>query len=421
MKQIRTFDDVNETLAKYIPASRNITGKDITLVRMEPLMAQLGNPERKLKIIHVAGTSGKTSTCYYLAVLLQTANKKVGLTVSPHVVSINERVQVNLEPLCEKDFCAALEEFLKLIKNVRPEPTYFELLIAFVYWYFAKIGVDYAVVETGLGGLHDSTNVATQPDKVCVITDIGFDHMHVLGNKLTDIAKQKAGIMHHGNHVFTYKKSEAINDVFKQYAKEHSAILNVLSEFEEVKGQANNLALNSLPLFQQRNWLLANRVYDCVAKRDGLPVPVASQLNLTMAVQVPGRMDVRKFGDKTIILDGAHNEQKMQAFVASFQKLYPNTKAAILLGLKEGKEYEMVLPLLKPICSKLIVTAFATTQDLPIKSINPEFLAKAAEKHGFEEVVTERDYIKAYDLLLATESNIQIVTGSFYLIGNLLP
>lgn len=417
---LNNFQDVESALAKYIPASRHITGKDITLVRMKPLMAHLGNPERKLKIIHVAGTSGKTSTCYYLASLLQATNKKVGLTVSPHVSCINERIQINLEPLSEKDFCTALEEFLELIKNVTPEPTYFELLIAFVYWYFAKAGVDYAVMETGLGGLHDATNLATQADKVCVITDIGFDHMHVLGKKLTSIAKQKAGIMHPGNQVFMYEQSREINDVFKQRAQEQSATLNMLSELEENKEQASNSALNSLPLFQQRNWLLANHVYEYVANRDGLPALASNQQNLTMAVQVPGRMDVRSVEGKILILDGAHNEQKMRAFVSSFQKLYPGKKAAILLGLKEGKEYESVLPLLKPICIQLVVTSFATTQDLPIKAIKPSILAEAAQRLKFSNVVVEPNAQKALDLLMNSTADSVVVTGSFYLLGNLM-
>lgn len=417
---LHTFQDVEDALAKYIPATRLITGKDITLVRMKPLMQKLGHPERKLKIIHVAGTSGKTSTCYYLSALLQAAGKNVGLTVSPHVVTINERLQINLQPLPEKEFSAELEEFLKLINNVEPEPTYFELLIAFVYWYFAKIKVDYAVMETGLGGLHDATNLASQPDKVCVITDIGFDHMHVLGNKLSQIATQKAGIMHRGNQVFTYGQSDEVDDVFKNYALEQGATLNMLSELKIRKAFEDSEVFKTLPNFQQRNWLLANQVFKYVGQRDTLPALSETKLNDTMRVQVPGRMDVRTVNGKTVILDGAHNEQKMQAFVASFQKLYPGKKAAILLGLKEGKEYESVLPLLKPICSQLVVTSFATTQDLPIRAIKPSILAEAAQKLKFSNVVVEPNTQKALDLLMNSKADTVVVTGSFYLLGNLM-
>lgn len=417
---LKTFKDVEDALAKYIPATRFITGKDITLVRMKPLMQKLGNPERKLKIIHVAGTSGKTSTCYYLAALLQATAKKVGLTVSPHVTFINERLQVNLEPLPEKLFSSELEEFLELIKDVEPEPTYFELLIAFVYWYFAKIKVDYAVMETGLGGLHDATNLATQLDKVCVITDIGFDHMHVLGSTLQEIATQKAGIIHRGNQVFMYGQSTEVNEIFQKYAAEQGATLNVLSEIKIKIDFEQKEVFKTLPGFQRRNWLLANQVLNYVSRRDSLTALTEEELSATMKVNVPGRMDAHIIKGKTVILDGAHNEQKMRAFVSSFQKLYPGKKAAILLGLKEGKEYESVLPLLKPICIQLVVTSFATTQDLPIKAIKPSILAEAAQRLKFSNVAVEPNAQKALDLLINSTADTVVVTGSFYLLGNLM-
>jgi dihydrofolate synthase / folylpolyglutamate synthase len=142
---IENLNQAERILAGYIPLVKKITGKDITLERMKPLMQALGNPQNNLKIIHIAGTSGKTSTAYYLANLLKIAGKKVGLTVSPHLDSITERVQIDLEPLGETEFCQAFGEFIDIIKPVEPEPTYFELLMAFAYWYFAKTGVDYVL------------------------------------------------------------------------------------------------------------------------------------------------------------------------------------------------------------------------------------------------------------------------------------
>lgn len=408
-------------LAAYVPQVRELLGKDLTLARMEPLLARLGNPERGLKIIHVAGTSGKTSTAYYIASLLKVAGKRVGLTVSPHLDSVRERVQIDLEPLPEAVFCQALGEFLDLIAEVEPKPTYFELLIAFVYWYFAKIGVDYAVIETGLGGSFDATNVAGNSSKICVITDIGLDHTHVLGDTLTEIAGQKAGIIHNGNQVFMHQQSPAVMGVFEKVTKERNAILNVLSDFENLSRGLFVPEFAKLPQYQQRNWLLAKASYDYIAEQNSLPSLNTVQLAQGMAIQVPGRMEVRALAGKTIVMDGAHNEQKMEAFVNSFKALYPGKKANVLLALKEGKEYKTVLPLIRPICNRLIVTSFKTAQDLPIISINPKVLAAAAKKLGFGIVQTEPDYVKAFQLLLESPKNITIITGSFYLLSSLRP
>lgn len=419
--KICNLEEANKLLASYVPLARELLGKDLTLARMKPLLNELGNPQNQLKIIHVAGTSGKTSTAYYIASLLKTAGKKVGLTVSPHLDSVTERVQINLEPLPEAVFCRALEEFLDLIAGVEPRPTYFELLIAFVYWHFAKSKVDYAVIEAGLGGSFDATNVAGKSDKICVITDIGLDHTSVLGKTITEIAGQKAGIIHTGNQVFMHQQSPAVMEVFTGTTKAQIAILNVLSNYENPSRGAAALEFAKLPQYQQHNWTLAKAAYDYIAERDSLPLLNTGQLARGMAIQVPGRMEVRTVAGKTIIMDGAHNQQKTEAFADSFKALYPGQKANILLALKEGKEYKSVLPLLRPICNRLIVTSFKTAQDLPIISINPQLLASAAEGFGFSDIQLEPDYKKAYELLLATPGNPAIITGSFYLLSSLRP
>lgn len=421
METISNIQQANERLAAYVPQVKELLGKDVTLERMTPLMELLGNPQDELKIIHVAGTSGKTSTSYYIASLLHASGKKVGLTVSPHLDSVTERVQINLNPLSEIEFCKALSEFLELIKPANPIPTYFELLIAFVYWYFAKANVDYAVMETGLGGLHDATNVAGNADKVCVITDIGFDHMHVLGDKLHEIAAQKAGIIKPKNHVLMYKQDDEVNKVFEQVSTKNKAKLTVIDELAERTNMMIPEDLNSLPLYQQRNWLLSYKVWEFIEQRDGLSAPRWDRILETLHQKVPGRMDTLIIGNKTVIMDGAHNEQKIHAFVDSFKKLYPHKKSAILLALKEGKEYESVLPLLLPICSSMIITSFDALQDLPISSIKPEELATAASKAGYKNVVTESDPIKAYEKLSEMPDEILLIIGSFYLLSCIRP
>ena len=281
--------------------------------------------------------------------------------------------------------------------------------------------MDYAVIETGLGGSFDSTNVAGKSDKICVVTDIGLDHIRVLGNTLTEIAGQKAGIIHSDNQVFMYKQSPAVMEVFRTRTKEANGILNMLSNFDDLSRGVKIPEFTKLPEYQKRNFLLAFEVCNYISVRDSLPSFSDGQLAKSVEVQIPGRMDRRIVGGKTIVMDGAHNEQKMTAFMNSFQKLYPNQKAAVLLSLKEGKEYQAVLPLLKPICSQLIVTTFKVAQDLPAVSMDPYKLAQEAKNIGFSEVLVNPDYRNGYEHLLAAPGDLVIITGSFYLLSCIRP
>lgn len=415
MEKQFTNMDIEASLAPYIPLASEITGKDITLDRMVPLMAALDNPERKLKIIHIAGTSGKTSTTYYIAAMLTAAGLKVGMTVSPHIDSVTERLQINMQPISTNVFGAALAEFLDIIKKLDEQPTYFELLIAFAYWYFVKVGVDYAVIETGLGGLHDSTNIAKRADKICVITDIGYDHMQVLGNTLEEIAAQKAGIIHDQNSVYMYQQLPEITAQIISRCNAKNAQLNIVKEPTATEPDITK----GLPEFQQHNWQLAYWVYEALAAKDGLAKLSAEELIGAAHVVVPARMDIRSIGNKKLIMDGAHNGQKMQAFIHSFSKNWPGKKAAVLLSLKSGKDYRDVLPLLADIADTLIITTFSFSQDRPFHGIDPSELALFAGKHNFKQIITEPDQTKAYRLLMSQPEDTLIITGSFYLIGQL--
>jgi len=410
---IRNIAHAEEVLLAYVPAVRAFTGKNITLARVAPLMSALGNPQDKLKVIHVAGTSGKTSTCYYIASLLQTTGMQVGLTVSPHIDKVTERIQLNGKPIADDLFCQYLGECIDIIAGFDVQPSYFELLMALSYWIFHKEGVDYAVIETGMGGLHDGSNVVTRADKVCVLTDIGYDHMHILGDTISKIAAQKAGIIHPKNTVFMYAQHHDVMTAVRKQVELTDANLHIASEASDVQ-----LAEHDLPSFQLRNFSLARQAVRYVCDRDAITVPESSALHSAANTYIPARMDTVHIGDKTLVMDGAHNGQKMATFVSSFSKQYPDRKATILLSLKEGKEYADVLHELLPIVDKLIVTTFATTQDLPSKAMDPYKLAQEALAKGIATTVITSNK-DAYTALVAESSNLLVITGSFYLIGQI--
>jgi dihydrofolate synthase / folylpolyglutamate synthase len=450
---IRNIDEANEVLATYVsPAAQlQLSRKDTKLERVRALMALIGNPQDQLRIVHIAGTSGKTSTAYYMTALLvaagqqsgqhmndfddtdddvndvqasvidqsvgQKAGFKVGLTVSPHIDSVAERVQINGQPLPEAEFCRELGEFLDIIDKAAERPSYFELLYGLALWSFVRHGCRYAVVETGVGGLRDATNVITRADKVCVITDIGLDHMHILGDTLAAITAQKIGIVQDGNQVFMYAQAAEIMQVVEQWTSQHQAPVQLVNERQEQQAYGDNLI--TLADYQARNWLLAYRVYQYLEQRDSLPRLARQVLQTTQQVQVPARMDIRQISGKTLVMDGAHNAQKMAAFVDSFQQLYPGIRPVVLLGLKDGKDYESVVPLLVPLASRIITTTFHTAQDLPAHAMDPVVLAEAFRAAGVTQVQSLPDQHQAFQAMLAAPETVCVITGSFYLLAQM--
>lgn len=409
---IQNIGEANRILLKYVPLVKQITGKDITLSRMMPLMEHLGNPEQRLRIIHVAGTSGKTSTAYYISSQLTEAGQKTGLTVSPHMETVTERVQINGVPLPETVFCKYLSEFMEIIEGF--EPTYYELLVAFAYWVFAKERVDYAVIEVGLGGLQDATNIAHSEDKVCVITDIGLDHTHVLGTTIPEIAAQKAGIIHEGNAVFAYRQSDEVMEVIESRCKTKTARLyDIYPDYDD--------DFEDLPLFQQRNWHLAATVVDFIVVRDNLISLTKDQKQRASHMTILGRMEIYTVNRKMIILDGAHNPQKLQTLVDSLRNKFPDQRFSVLIGMLSGKEITRALKILQPITHDITSTNFSANQDMPRKSIKADVIAAAAQKLGITDALACNDAETAIGRLIESSPAPILVTGSFFLLNSIRP
>lgn len=418
MVSIRNFTEAEQALEAYMPLAHEIIGKDISLVRMRPLMQAVGSPESRLKIVHVAGTSGKTSTAYYISALLTTTGKKVGLTVSPHMDTVAERVQLNGRPLDEETFCREINDFLPLVERAGINPTYYEVLMAFAYWYFDKAGVDYAVIETGLGGLHDGSNVAERPDKVCVITDIGYDHMHILGNTLPEIAFQKAGIIHVHNHVFMHTQPDEVMDVFRERCSKVSATLH-----EALMSAPGHVAdsLRTLPQYKQRNWLLAYAAFSFIAERDELMNVTEDTLVQSLPTYIPGRMDEVMIGGKTVVMDGAHNVQKMAAFIESFKTQYVDRPAVVLFAVLQTKDYEPIIAQLHHLTDTVVCTSLKAAVDGRRKGADAVVLQSVAHKTGMRHVYAVSDSAQAFDTALAMtpEGGVLVISGSLYLLSEI--
>lgn len=400
MPELKSFHQVSAYLARFYENAR----VEYSLDTMRELMDYLGNPQEKFRVIHVAGTSGKTSTAYYISALLATGGYKTGLTISPHVDQINERVQINNKPITEKDFCESLSRFLTLIQKTKIQPSWFEAVVAYAYWYFAEQKVDYVVAEVGLGGQKDATNVIKNTNKICVITDIGYDHVGILGDTLAEIARQKAGIIQRGNEVFTYNQKQEIMDEIKRVAVKKKAKLFAVKDIYQDD-------------FKKRNWHLAHIVYEHLGERDNLRHLTSQELKNSQNIYIPGRMEIFKVGKKILVMDGAHNDQKMSSFIKGFKQQFPNINPAVLIGVKEGKDFEPLIKLIKPLAFRIITTEFKTTQDLPIKSMSADALAQAFGR--YLNVTVQPDLRLAYRELMSGKEHVCIVTGSFYLLGQI--
>ncbi len=367
---------------------------------MQGLLRHLGDPQQAYRWVHVAGTSGKTSTAYHVRSMLEAAGKRVGLTVSPHVVAVNERVQVDGGPLAEPRFLAHLNEFLPLARSYGAELTYFELGVALALWTFARENVDYAVVEVGIGGTRDATNVLQRPDKLCVIGAVGLDHTEILGGSVREIAAQKAGIIGPDNTAVVLDQDP-------------EAMAVVDDRVAEIGGTA--IVVESRPdeTFQTRNAAVARAAVTYLAERDGFGYVAPAHLDLP-----PGRFEVVQTTGHRIVIDGAHNPQKMTGLVQALRAAGV-TRAAALCTLMQAPEHKLddTLAVLAPVLSHLVVTDYELGSGRKGKRSFPSAeVAAAARRLGLSVEVAD-DVADGVGRLLRRPERDLVVTGSLYLVS----
>lgn len=406
-----SLTDAMRALYAYIP-NRSLR-ENYTLDRMQSLLKWLGDPQHAHPVIHIAGTSGKTSTAYYIRGLLEAAGARTALTVSPHITDVTERFQVGGQPIPEDVFLVQLAEFLELVRTIPVQPTYYELLIAFAFWYFARLDLDYVVIETGVGGRLDATNTVTRPGKLCVITDIGLDHTEILGDTVEQIAAEKAGIMHQGNVAFVQHQDPSILDVFTRYAAAVGATMHIVSPGEPAPGLAPH---------QLRNWTLARAAAEYVQQRDGRPAPARLPSPQQPGMIPPGRLETHSVGPVTVILDGAHNPQKLTSLVEALHSRGVE-RAVVLASFVRAPEAKLAgnLLALRDFATELILAPFTMLQDLAKESPPAAELAAEARRVGFGRVTGEESLPAALDRALAAGAPVVVITGSLYFVAQLRP
>jgi dihydrofolate synthase / folylpolyglutamate synthase len=414
MPKIKTFAEAEAALKQLpqTPLKRHLQSPE----HMLELMDYLGNPQERYRVVHIAGTSGKTSTAYYAAALLQAAGYNVGLTISPHVDSLAERAQLNSTPLTEEQFAREFGEFWELVRASGLAATYFEVFTAFAFWEFARQQVDWAVVEVGIGGLADSTNVVTRQDKVCLIADIGFGHRKVLGNTVPEIAAQKAGIIQLHNQAFCFRQSEEVMIPIQKRAAQKHADLHILDQ------PPTPAALADLPLFQQRNFALAEAAITTVLAEEDGPKLGRSVRIRAAHISIPARMEQYQVAGKTVVIDAAHNPQKLRTLTASLEEAFPGQPRALLMGLlsEKGVYLQEMAEAASELSPYVLLTGWPADSAGRYAATEPGKVAAMAEAQGLCFDV-EPDCEAAFRRMLERLEPVIVVTGSFYLLNHIRP
>jgi len=304
------------------------------------LMAHVGNPHEKLKAIHVAGTNGKGSTSHLIAAALQASGRKVGLFTSPHLVSLTERIRINGQPIPEETVAAFVTEHKDFLDAT--QPSFFETMTALGFWYFVQQGVDIAVVEVGLGGRLDSTNVLTPI--LSVITNIGLDHTEFLGNTLTQIAKEKAGIIKPGVPVVIGESHPQTINVFLAKAQECGSQIYFADQCEYLRRTRLKVApeCELKGIYQEHNLQTAFVALRAIsiqysAIREGFA-------HVCTMTGLRGRWEILR-KEPLIICDTGHNSHGLQ-YVARQLKELPNPHIYIVFGMVNDKDTEVVMRLM---------------------------------------------------------------------------
>ena len=348
------------------------------LSRTRTLLAALGDPHKTLKFVHVAGTNGKGSTAAMLASCLQAAGYRVGLFTSPFINRFNERIQINGEQIPD-------EALVQLVEQVRPAadamtdiPTEFEIITALGMLWFARQQCDIVVLEVGLGGTLDSTNVIDPPE-CAVITALGMDHVKELGPTIADIAAAKAGILKPGSPAVSYGGVPEADAVIARVAKEQHAPLTVVDfsklrfdggDLDEVTFDFDGLDGVRLPLigsYQPRNAAVAITALRVLRGR-GWHIPEQAIRKGLETVQWPGRFELLRHAP-AFVLDGSHNAHGMRATVQSLRDRFPGEKFVFLLSIMADKDVDEMLDLLAPLAKRFVTVAAHTPRALPAETL----------------------------------------------------
>ena len=360
---------INEILNKYLNNEKNITFTNYSLDSIESLLKYIDEPHKNFRSVHITGTNGKGSTAFITAEILRKSGYKTGLYISPHLINITERIKINLKDIPE----VSLYNYLKMIDSIIQSnrsimPTYFDILTAAAFKYFSDESVDIAVIETGLGGRLDSTNVILP--EISVITDISLDHAHILGNTIEKITEEKCGIIKQNRPVITSNSDISVTGIIEKYSRINRSDLHIYKR----NYYAENISFNNgfftfdfsfngfrLPkveicLFPEHQVINASTALTALSilRSNGFPNVNDDIIYRTLGtIQIPGRFELLG-KNPFIIYDPAHNFDALDNLIKGINKLYHNKRIFYIISLMTDKADDKTLGLFNSIEDQVI-------------------------------------------------------------------
>lgn len=392
------------------------------------LLEHMGNPQDRLNIVHVAGTNGKGSTVAFISNILKEAGYKVGMFISPYLDHITEMVMTDGREISQDSFAGIIGEISlhieKMLSEGQPHPTEFEIITALAFEYFLRENCDICIIETGMGGRLDATNIIKKP-LLSVITSISMDHTQYLGNTLAEIAAEKAGIIKENGDVVLYQQENDIRQVFLEACREKGATLHD-TDFSEINAtytgisrqifdyrDHKDLQISLLGLHQRKNAVVAITAID-ILRQKGFDVPEESLRSGLMSVKWPGRLEIMQ-EKPFFIIDGAHNIDGAKALRRTLDEYFPDKRRIFITGVLKDKEFEKMMEIVLP----QAFMVYAVTPDVE-RGLKAGFLAEVAGNYcKYVQInVTIEEAIKT-SLDNALPDDIICAFGSLYILAGI--
>jgi len=402
-------------------------GIKLGLERISYIAKKLDNPNKNYKIVHVAGTNGKGSVCKFLASILSESGYKTGCYISPHIQRFSERITIDNKEISDEKIASLVEKIKPIVEEMiknNDTPTFFEIVTAMAFQYFSDEKVDFAVVEVGLGGKYDATNIV-EP-MVSVITNITLEHTDVLGKKIQDIALQKSGIIKDGVAVVTAAEGDAL-DIINNATVEKNASINIINEkmwkrksFDlggqefHIKGTLAdyNVKTSMLGKHQGGNISLAIATVENL-QMNGIYIPETSIAEGVAKATNPGRLEIVQH-NPIVLLDGAHNPAGISTLKEALND-FEHDKLIIVLGILSDKDVNSMLSIIVPGADTIVVTKSHGS-----RASEPTKLKEMIEKVGYKKNIIVKDQIPdaiKYAKSIAKKDDLICVTGSLFTVG----
>lgn len=419
-----------EEAMKYITEVGNF-GSNYGLERTYKLLEHLGNPERDLKLIHIAGTNGKGSTTSMITEILMGEGYKVGMYTSPFIEEFEERIQINRNNIPKESLAILMDEIKvavdKVIEAGYNHPTEFEIITVLMLLYFKKENIDFGVIEVGLGGKLDSTNVIKPI--IQVITSISFDHTNLLGNTLEKIAREKAGIIKKGIPTVIYPQQEEVLKVIKNKCFEMDSELYIANnenlKFENIVNldkpyqllKYNNEIDILLPLLGEHqiiNLSVAMQAIEVLNNKNIIDISIANMVKSIKNVSWKGRLEVLS-NNPYVVIDGAHNIQGIKTLSRNIKKYFKYENLYLILGILADKDVEEMIKIITPMAKKVYSVTPNSIRGELAESLKDEVSKFNKNCKAFDKY--EEAYLEA--LNDASEKDLILASGSLYMIGDM--